>query len=114
VGRECWNGDIGIVAHAGECNDAGYNQAHGRPDQPLWHHSNPADQDTASPMAKTVTDAAILLGVMESASPDPNGSATNRCMPPQNHDYTKFLKPEGLKAHIGIPHVLSYRRIPRF
>ena len=30
-----------------------------------------ADQDTAGPMARTVTDAAILLGVLESAAPDP-------------------------------------------
>ena len=35
-----------------------------------------ADQDTAGPMAKTVTDAAILLGAMEGASPDPNDPAT--------------------------------------
>src|SRR6516225_2299659 len=31
-----------------------------------------ADQDTAGPMAKTVTDAAIMLGVLEGAAPDPN------------------------------------------
>ena len=30
-----------------------------------------ADQDTAGPMARTVTDAAILLGVLEGAAPDP-------------------------------------------
>ena len=35
-----------------------------------------ADQDTAGPMARTVTDAAILLGVLEAASPDPNDAAT--------------------------------------
>src|SRR5437870_676167 len=33
-----------------------------------------ADQDTAGPMARTVTDAAILLGAMEGA--DPNDPAT--------------------------------------
>ena len=33
-----------------------------------------ADQDTAGPMARTVTDAAILLGVLESAVPDPQRS----------------------------------------
>ena len=42
-----------------------------------------ADQDTAGPMARTVTDAAILLGVLESASPDPNDAATSRCSPLQ-------------------------------
>src|SRR5215467_8493256 len=35
-----------------------------------------ADQDTPGPMAKFVTDAAILLGVLEGAAADPNDSAT--------------------------------------
>ena len=30
-----------------------------------------ADQDTAGPMARTVSDAATLLGVLEGAGPDP-------------------------------------------
>src|SRR6266700_759471 len=38
-----------------------------------------ADQDTPGPMAKSVTDAAILLGVLESKSPDPNDPATSNC-----------------------------------
>src|SRR5438128_3365857 len=68
-----------------------------------------ADQDTPGPMAKTVTDAAILLGVSESQSPDPNDPATNRCMPPPNRDYTRFLKRDGLKgARIGIPRASFY------
>ena len=63
-----------------------------------------ADQDTPGPMAKTVTDAAILLGALESAVPDPNDPATRRCTPPPGRDYTRFLKAEGLKgARIGIP-----------
>jgi amidase len=63
-----------------------------------------ADQDTAGPMARTVTDAAILLGVLEGAAPDPNDAATKKCTPPPNRDYTPFLKREGLKgARIGIP-----------
>src|SRR5262245_22064661 len=41
-----------------------------------------ADQDTPGPMAKTVTDAAILLGVLESKNPDPHDPATSRCTPP--------------------------------
>src|SRR6266478_4987042 len=40
-----------------------------------------ADQDTPGPMAKSVTDAAIMLGVLESKSPDPNDPATMRCTP---------------------------------
>src|SRR5213593_2093363 len=68
-----------------------------------------ADQDTPGPMAKTVTDAAILLGVLESPSPDPNDPATNRCTPPKNRDYTPFLKRDGLKgARIGIPRAFYY------
>jgi amidase len=60
-------------------------------------------------MAKTVTDAAILLGVLESKSPDPNDPATNRCAPPPNRDYTRFLKRDGLKgARIGIPRASFY------
>src|SRR5574341_277957 len=41
-----------------------------------------ADQDTAGPMARTVTDIAIMMGILESASPDPEDSATSRCTPP--------------------------------
>jgi len=62
-----------------------------------------ADQDTAGPMAKYVTDAAILFGVLEGNNPDPNDAATTRCTAPPNHDYTVFLKKDGLKgARIGI------------
>ncbi|MGH9631053.1 MAG: amidase family protein, partial [Bryobacteraceae bacterium] len=68
-----------------------------------------ADQDTAGPMAKTVTDAAILLGVMEGATPDPKDAATGRCAPPPASDYTRFLNKEGLKgARIGIPRAFYY------
>ncbi len=68
-----------------------------------------ADQDTPGPMAKTVTDAAILLGVLENKSPDPNDAATDRCVPPPNRDYTRFLKRDGLKgARIGIPRASFY------
>jgi amidase len=71
-----------------------------------------ADQDTAGPMAKSVTDAAILLGVLEGASPDPNDPATRTCQPPPNRDYTRFLRPGGLKgARIGIPRAFYYDRI---
>src|SRR5262245_28549508 len=63
-----------------------------------------ADQDTAGPMAKSETDAAILLGILESPAPDPNDPATRTCTPPASRDYTPFLKADGLKgARIGIP-----------
>src|SRR5437764_506655 len=46
-----------------------------------------ADQDPAGPMAKTVTDVAIMLGALESPAPDPNDPATLTCTPPPNRDY---------------------------
>ena len=62
------------------------------------------DQDTPGPMARTVTDAAILLGALEGATADPNDPATTRCTPPPGRDYTRFLLPESLKgARIGVP-----------
>jgi amidase len=68
-----------------------------------------ADQDTAGPIAKYVADAAILLGAMEGAAPDPNDPATNRCTPPPERDYTRFLNPNGLRgARIGIPRAFYY------
>lgn len=68
-----------------------------------------ADHDTAGPMARTVTDAALLMGVLESASPDPNDAATSTCTPPPNRDYTPFLKADALKgARIGIPRAYYY------
>src|SRR5712691_4506782 len=67
-----------------------------------------ADQDTPGPMARSVTDAAILLGVLE-GQPDSNDPATTHCTPPPNHDYRPFLKADGLKgARIGIPRAFYY------
>jgi len=63
-----------------------------------------ADQDTAGPLARTVTDAAIVLGVI--AGFDPNDPATEACLVPGNcfHDYTKFLDKHALKrARIAVP-----------
>lgn len=71
-----------------------------------------ADQDTAGPMAKSVTDAAILFSALEGASPDPNDPATKTCQAPPNRDYRPFLKRDGLKgARIGIPRANYYDRL---
>ena len=58
-------------------------------------------QDTAGPMARTVTDAALLLGTL--TGPDPRDAET---APSRGHiaDYTAGLDPGGLRgARIGIP-----------
>ncbi|MGE3277774.1 MAG: amidase family protein [Vicinamibacterales bacterium] len=68
-----------------------------------------ADHDTAGPMTRTVADAAIMLGAMEGASPDPHDPATTTCEPPPNRDYTAFLDAGALKgARIGIPRAYYY------
>jgi amidase len=64
-----------------------------------------ADQDTAGPLARTVTDAAILLGVL--AGYDPADLATRACLTPGKcfSDYTQFLDKHALKrARIAVPH----------
>jgi amidase len=64
-----------------------------------------ADQDTAGPIARTVTDAAKLLGAL--AGFDPEDPATAACLKPGNcfRDYTKFLKKHALRgARIAVPH----------
>jgi amidase len=71
-----------------------------------------ADHDTAGPMARTVTDAAIMMGALESPSPDPNDPATRTCTPPPGRDYTKSLRADGLRgARIGIPRFFYYDRV---
>jgi amidase len=71
-----------------------------------------ADQDTAGPMARTVADAAIMLGVLEGTAADPNDAATSKCSRVAGNDYTRFLNPEGLKgARIGIPRAFFYDKV---
>lgn len=58
-------------------------------------------QDTPGPMARTVTDAAILLGAMSGI--DPEDSATAGSRGKAKLDYTPFLDAKGLKgARIGV------------
>ncbi len=71
-----------------------------------------ADQDTAGPMARTVTDAAILLGALEGSVPDPNDPGLAVCPLPARRDYTPHLKRDGLKgARIGIPRAFFYDKV---
>ncbi|MCI0619306.1 amidase, partial [bacterium] len=58
-------------------------------------------QDTAGPMARSVSDAAIILGALTGI--DPRDSATNESKGKMLTDYTKFLDPNGLRgARIGV------------
>ncbi len=58
-------------------------------------------QDTAGPMARTVGDAAVLLGVL--AGYDPEDPATAAGQGKALPDFTRFLDPRGLEgARIGV------------
>jgi amidase len=82
------NGIVGIKPTLGLVSRAGI--------IPIAH-----SQDTAGPMARTVRDAAILLGVL--AGIDPRDSATAESKGKSETDYTKFLDPNGLHgARIGV------------
>ena len=71
-----------------------------------------ADQDTPGPMAKTVADAAIMLGALEGRTPDPHDPATRTCTPPPGKSYTRSLRAGALKgARIGIPRAFFYDRV---
>jgi len=53
-------------------------------------------QDTAGPMTRTVTDAAILLGALTGS--DPRDQATEPSTGNSHSDYTQFLDPNGLRG----------------
>src|SRR3989454_9972921 len=82
------NGIVGIKPTLGLVSRAGI--------IPIAH-----SQDTAGPMARTVRDAAILLGII--AGVDARDSATSASSGRGQADYTRFLDPNGLRgARIGV------------
>src|ERR1700676_2963592 len=94
------NGLVGIKPTVGLTSRAGV--------VPISH-----TQDTVGPLARTVADAAVALGVIQSQTSDGRDPATGsvplgwqgRFTRPTNipTDYTKFLDPNGLKgARLGL------------
>jgi amidase len=76
-----------------------------KPTVGLWSRSGiipiSATQDTAGPMARTVTDAAILLGA--GIGEDPDDPVTRESQGKAHSDYTSFLTRDGLKGkRIGV------------
>jgi amidase len=82
------NGIVGIKPTVGLVSRAGI--------IPISH-----TQDTAGPMARTVRDAAVLLGVL--AGGDPRDPATAEADARGLLDYTSFLDPGGLRGmRVGV------------
>lgn len=58
-------------------------------------------QDTPGPMARTVRDAAIILGALTGI--DPRDRVTNESLGKSHTDYTRFLNADGLRgARLGV------------
>jgi amidase len=88
ISPSSYNGIVGIKPTLGLVSRSGI--------IPIAH-----SQDTAGPMARTVSDAAILLGAL--AGTDPRDSATAESSAKALKDYRPCLDPNGLKgARLGV------------
>ena len=92
--------DGSIVCPSGANGDVGI-----KPTLGLWSRAGivpiSADQDTAGPIARNVTDAAVLLGAATGV--DPNDPATAAQAGHAFTDYTQFLDDHALQgARIGV------------
>ena len=84
------NGVVGIKTTLGLTSRAGV--------VPISH-----DQDVVGPHGRTVSDAAVVLGVISSQTPDPRDPATFANREKVFSDYTQFLDPDGLHGpRIGV------------
>jgi amidase len=77
------NGIVGIKPTVGLASRAGI--------IPISH-----SQDTPGPMARTVRDAAVLLGAITAIDPEDNATAAS--LGRTHADYTRFLGPNGLRG----------------
>src|ERR671932_710245 len=92
------NGVVGIKPTVGLTSRAGI--------IPISH-----SQDSAGPHARTVRDAAIVLGAL--AGVDPRDPATEASTGRSHTDYTRFLDPDGLHgARIGVPRAVYFGYSP--
>ena len=88
IGPAQANGVVGIKPTLGLISRSGI--------VPIAH-----SQDTAGPMARTVADAATLLGALTGV--DPRDPATEASRDQGHADYTRFLDPGGMQgARIGV------------
>ena len=92
--------DGSIVCPSGANGDVGI-----KPTLGLWSRAGvvpiSADQDTAGPIARNVTDAAVLLGAATGV--DPNDAATAAQTGHAFTDYTQFLDDQALQGkRIGV------------
>jgi amidase len=92
--------DGSVVCPSGTNDDVGI-----KPTLGLWSRAGvvpiSANQDTAGPIARNVTDAAVLLGAATGV--DPNDPATAAQAGHTSTDYTQFLNDHALQgARIGV------------
>lgn len=98
--------DGSIISPSSVCGIVGI-----KPTLGLWGRSGiipiAHSQDTPGPMARSVADAALLLGPLTGV--DPRDAATQSSAGKSQRDYTRFLRPGALaQARIGVARDLAH------